>query len=439
MSAPTPSSSRLARWLLPVACLLAAVLSLTSFAAAQGAALRSIQGPTPGGSATPVSVLPPGAPFPDTAGPSRVVYPPQYLAIRFNHKKHMKDQGMKCVDCHEQATKSTKAEDRMMPPGATCDGCHGSDHKDLKAVKGGEAGFGSCDMCHVPWTPDRGNDVARMEVPTAHLKSNHKVHADRNIGCEACHGAVQEVELATREQLPRMKGCFGCHAMNGPGRGKAKNDCTSCHDTVPSGQMQVAFKEGKLLPPRWMGNMEHTADFLDRHKRVAADNAQACGSCHKEDFCTDCHDGRVRPRSVHPNDYISMHPVEARLDNPRCTTCHQEQQFCMPCHQRSGVTMTGSPGNMKKQGRFHPPPSVWSEPPRTRQHHAWEAQRNLNACVACHTERDCASCHASNAMGGRGFNPHPAGFASKCASAMRKNPRPCQVCHSPGELTAICR
>ena len=41
---------------------------------------------------------------------------------------------------------------------------------------------------------------------------------------------------------------------------------------------------------------------------------------------------------------------------------------------------------------------------------------------------------------GGGFNPHHAGFAAGCATQMRRNPRPCLVCHEPGEAAlAQCR
>lgn len=447
-------SRDLAPSLLGASCLVAALLALAPGAQAQGddkappapsgsaapPAPPRLSGPMPGGSATPKAFLPPGASFPDT-GPSKVIYPNQKMPLRFNHKKHMEKDGvgLKCADCHPGASTSVNVADRLLPAPKVCDGCHGSDHADLTKVVGGDEGFGSCDFCHAGYKAADGNSVARVVAPTAHMRSNHKVHAERNINCEQCHGAVQELELATREQLPRMKGCFTCHAMSSPGRGKAKIDCNTCHEPTPDNRMISAYPEGKLLPPRWMGNLEHTADFLERHRRVAADNSKACGSCHAENFCTDCHDGRVRPRSVHPNDYLSLHATEARLDSPRCTSCHQEQQFCLPCHQRSGVTMTASPGNAKNKGRFHPARAIWSELPRTRQHHAWEAMRNLNACVSCHTERDCTVCHASQAAGGRGFNPHPPGFSSKCRSAATKNPRPCLVCHEGADARALCK
>ncbi len=60
--------------------------------------------------------------------------------------------------------------------------------------------------------------------------------------------------------------------------------------------------------------------------------------------------------------------------------------------------------------------------------------RNLNACVSCHTERDCATCHASKGVaGGGGVDPHPAGFISRCGAALRQNPRPCYVCHQTSD------
>jgi hypothetical protein len=102
------------------------------------------------------------------------------------------------------------------------------------------------------------------------------------------------------------------------------------------------------------------------------------------------------------------------------------------------------------RGRFHPPPRVWTNGPVVGQHHGVEAQRNLDACVSCHSERDCVSCHATPSAGGtgwvgrngdlRGLNPHPPGFSSRCATALRKNARPCLVCHHPADPTLeMCR
>jgi hypothetical protein len=145
-----------------------------------------------------------------------------------------------------------------------------------------------------------------------------------------------------------------------------------------------------------------------------------------------------------------MHAVAAREENPRCRSCHQEQSFCLPCHQRAGITQSGPYANFSERGRFHPPASIWTDGPRTSRHHAAEAARNLNACVSCHVERDCLICHSARSVGGldgglsaginRGVDPHPAGFRARCARPLRENPRACITCHEPADpKLAECR
>lgn len=366
---------------------------------------------------------------PSDDGPSEAIYPPQRITIRFNHQSHLGLGGMTCTSCHQQAKTSAHSSDSLLPQPKLCDGCHGTDHTNLSEVTPGPGEMGTCQFCHVDWQPGGGSTVARMIIPKPNLHFSHKAHADRNIGCAQCHDGVEKSGLATRSHLPRMQDCLRCHQMPEPAAGGAKSDCATCHLTQTDGTLKTTFPSGELKPPQWMGGARHTADFILRHRFVAAENSQLCTSCHQEDFCAACHDGRVRPRSFHPNDWLSMHAIAAFQDSPRCTSCHNEQTFCMTCHQRAGVTMSGP--NQAQGRRFHPP--GWADfRNRGPGHHAWEAQRNLNACVSCHTERDCAMCHASPGRRGLGVNPHGAGFVSRCASALRRNPRPCLVCHEPG-------
>jgi len=374
------------------------------------------------------------------SGPSPIIYPPQELPLRFSHEKHLAFGTLSCIDCHVEATTSTEAADVMLPKPRLCDSCHGSDHSNLAAVEAGSSIMGSCGTCHVGWREEDGNRVARVIIPAPNLRFSHKAHADRNIGCAQCHGNVEKLDMVTREQLPRMRDCLRCHHMPEPSRGAAKGECITCHLTEMDGTMRTDFPNGKLLPPAWLGGAQHDADFLFRHRFLAAQNAQLCSSCHTEDFCTDCHDGRIRPRSFHPNDWLSMHAVAAFQDQPRCTSCHNQQSFCLVCHQRAGVVMSGPHAVDRGRGeRFHPP-GFADFGARGPGHHAFEAMRNLNACVSCHTERDCATCHASVGRRGLGVNPHGAGFTARCGAAFRRNPRPCLVCHEPtAPELALCR
>jgi hypothetical protein len=422
---------RVPSWLGVVACAAGAALSLLG---PEAAAAGSDAGA--GGSAVSSTWLPPGAA--SSPVPSAAIFPPQSFALRFDHRRHVKGLHLGCVSCHAAAKTSDSAAERVLPKAVdACDGCHGTDHRDLGAVKAGAAPLGACASCHEM----KAGEVARVVAPPANLRFSHKKHFARNIGCGQCHGAVGELGLAGREQLPRMPGCLTCHELTGPAQGGAKGDCPTCHLVRSDGKLVQSFAAGTLVPSRWLRGAEHGPDWTERHRYVAADDSAFCGSCHKAQECTDCHDGRVRPRSIHPNDFLSMHPIAARQDSPRCTSCHQEQTFCADCHRRTGVARDVASGNRPAGRRFHPPPAEWTTAPRGPNHHAWEAMRNLNACVSCHTERDCATCHATKGVsGGQGVSPHPAGFAAVCGGALRKNPRPCLVCHVSGDrFLGTCR
>ncbi len=399
--------------------------------------------PLPNDQPVPAKMLPPGAPSPDN-GPSTVIFPPQHPTLRFNHRFHVTDPSgpkVKCDTCHKGVMTSESAQDELVPKGDVCDNCHMSDHSNLAKVTPGDDESGKCAFCHVGYKDADGSRVAAFQIPRANLVFNHEKHLARNIQCAQCHGDVAQLELATRDQMPRMRGCFNCHQMtDAAARGAARSDCLTCHVSTDGTQagsiggahrMRTMFASGTLMPPRWLHDAQHGPDFIFRHKWVAGNDSQFCANCHKEDFCTDCHDGRVRPPTVHPGDYISMHPIEARQQTTRCTSCHNEQSFCLSCHQRVGVSMSGPP-DARMSGRFHPPKEIWSDPPRKPGHHSFEAERNLNACVSCHVERDCVVCHGAQGVGG-GFNPHRASFVAGCASQFRRNPRPCFVCHEPGD------
>jgi len=211
--------------------LVLSLVTAVSLALAQTPTPTPISGlsPLPNDQRVPKTLLPPGAFDPDT-GPSDAIFPPQQMTLRFNHKFHLTEQKQKCTSCHKGATTSQSAQDPLTPQGTTCDDCHGTDHSNLAKVTPGDEDSGQCGFCHVGYRPGDGNKVVPFRIPRPNLVFNHKKHVDRNINCQQCHGAVQELELATRDQMPRMKGCFGCHQMpDSAARGEAKSACETCH------------------------------------------------------------------------------------------------------------------------------------------------------------------------------------------------------------------
>jgi hypothetical protein len=389
-------------------------------------------------------------PAPASKGPvaartSPVLFPLERRTVTFEHRQHGPELDLGCTDCHAAARTSRRASDLLLPAGTACDRCHGTDHRQPSAVIfTGDRPPKGCGACHelLGEAPDR---VAPHRYPAPRLRFDHAAHEQRNIGCAQCHGSLDTPAGEGRAALPSMRRCATCHLAPGEARGDASSRCTTCHLTA-GGVMRTDFPTGQLLPPRWLGDAQHGPDFARHHAAAAAANSRFCANCHRESECAACHDGRVRPRRLHPNDWLSLHGRAAELGSPRCTGCHREQSFCLGCHQRLGVAQTAPTGATGSRGRYHPPSTVWTDSPAGRGHHSWAARRNLDACIGCHVERDCVSCHATASRGGAGSgighraNPHGAGFRRRCGAALRKNPRPCLLCHDPDDPElATCR
>jgi hypothetical protein len=374
------------------------------------------------------------------AGPSTVVYPLQSIPLNFDHRLHLQPDAAACSDCHEAAETSVRVDDRLLPiKDDTCAYCH--DVEDP----------GECTLCHP------AGAARRASFPPARLIFPHRRHVAAGVDCEDCHVGVREVALATRDQLPREARCVGCHAER-----SVSTKCRTCHLTGPDGLLRTWFPptplddpdklppagrpelvastptfQGRLVP-RGARGAAHDADWHRSHGPVANADPAMCSNCHGPDHCRACHGGALRPIRLHPDDWLTVHPLAAQGADLECQSCHRLQTFCRDCHRRTGVVSRGEDSDFALPGGldFHPPgwttfptPGLASAP----SHHSIAAQRDLGSCASCHSESTCVRCHASTGHGpggqGLGISPHPIGFAASCDRLLSRNPTACQTCH----------
>ncbi len=365
-----------------------------------------------------------GESVPDPRGPSPLIYPPQRIALRMDHSLDA-HRTLRCVRCHAEAGRSDQARDSLIPLESSCAPCHAAE------LDRGDPTAARCGTCHVGFRD--GEPPATSDFPTARLHFSHRRHVRRGMRCRTCHAGVERAEIADRRHLPGMRQCLTCHVPAGfSAEGSAPGTCGTCHLTEPDGRLRARFEEGDMNPPVWLFDMRHDRDWIVRHRWVAADQGGQCATCHEESDCSECHDGRVRPRRIHPGDYLTTHVAQARLDQPRCASCHQISRFCGECHSRLGLSPFSAP-DVRTAARYHPPEAIWVRGPSM---HALEARRALSTCVSCHAERDCVACHGDLGIGA-GVSPHPPGFVASCGAALRTNARACVTCH--GDVEALRR
>ena len=251
-------------------------------------------------------------------------------------------------------------------------------------------------------------------MPAAHLHFSHEKHLGmEGVTCATCHARVADEKVATREDLPSMETCLGCH-----GGVKAPNECRTCHLAGPGGTIRTSFASGTLVPD------DHGVHWLKEHSAAAERDMGLCASCHAQSDCLSCHDGSVPP-AFHESNYLMIHPSDAMANNPPCASCHRVDRFCRDCHLRSDVTLGGS----MTTGEFHP--MGWLTPGDPN-HHSNVAKKNLEQCTACHAQEDCIACHAFYQGAPR---THPAGWRdSEQMRLLRSaNFALCLRCHGMGE------
>jgi hypothetical protein len=366
---------------------------------------------------------------------SFAVFPRQELTVRFDHKKHLA-QEMDCETCHAVAA-SAKASDLNLPKESDCTVCH-----DVEAAKNGKPADppSGCSVCHPGFDHTAKVTPPRWSFPTPNLHFPHKVHHEKKVACQTCHGDMREVALGTRQNLPKMETCLKCH----DGR-TAPSRCATCHLAEPSRRLQTAFENTRALLMPSSGNPQgvgHTARFEKEHGTRAMIDSATCSECHGTTDCLRCHDALTKPPNVHPNDFMTLHPAAARTDTPRCDSCHRRQTFCAACHEQVGIGKDADPALRAKNVRVHPDLGIWVVG-RGPGHHGLAASRDITACAACHREETCTACHSEQKTGSFGFtriNPHPPGFRAVCRSIAAKNDRACGKCHAPASLEALgCR
>ncbi len=362
------------------------------------------------------------------------VYPPQKVPLAFSHAQHLQA-GADCATCHDAARKSVLAGDWLLPKHPECEDCH-----DIQAASEGKPTDppAACGTCHPGFDQTARKEPARVEIPTANLRFNHKAHVDRKVDCKVCHAGIDTAALGTVMHLPKMRTCLECHDGK-----QASAACTTCHLKDVSGRLQLQFVSGLLRPMQGDPfGMDHGPRFEFNHGTRAATARDTCAQCHSESYCQTCHDSLQKPLSVHPNDFITLHPVQARGNVTRCESCHRMQSFCIACHERAGVGLDADPSLRARNARVHPDYTSWVTTPGPN-HHGIAASRDIKNCIACHREESCVACHATREMAtGRGFavNPHPNGFARTCRQQAARNDQACLRCHTDAQLSDLgCR
>jgi len=118
--------------------------------------------------------------------------------IQFSHMHHVTDDGIDCRYCHTSVETSSFAG---IPPTKTCMNCHSVLFADQPFLEPVRASFRDNKPLH--WV--RVHDLPDF------VYFNHSIHIKKGVGCETCHGRIDQMPLTYQENSLLMEWCINCH------------------------------------------------------------------------------------------------------------------------------------------------------------------------------------------------------------------------------------
>ncbi len=123
---------------------------------------------------------------------------PAMQPVKFDHRHHVRDDGIDCMYCHGAARTTPFAG---VPPTSLCMNCHNqiwTTSPELAAVR--ESYFAG--------TPLHWNRVNSLPD---FVFFNHSIHVNKGVGCVTCHGRVDEMGQVYAAKPLTMGWCLDCH------------------------------------------------------------------------------------------------------------------------------------------------------------------------------------------------------------------------------------
>ena len=115
--------------------------------------------------------------------------------IQFSHLHHVGDDGIDCRYCHTSVETSPFAG---IPPTKTCMNCHSQIWSTAPILEPVRASF----------RDDRPLRWIRVHDLPDFVYFNHSIHVKKGMGCETCHGRVDEMPLMLQENSLQMEWCL---------------------------------------------------------------------------------------------------------------------------------------------------------------------------------------------------------------------------------------
>jgi hypothetical protein len=118
--------------------------------------------------------------------------------VPFSHAHHAGGEGLDCRYCHTSVEKEAFAG---MPSTRTCMTCHSQIWKEAPILQ----------PVRDSLRTDQSLEWTRLHDLSDFVYFNHSIHVNKGVGCSTCHGRVDRMQLAFKNETLYMQWCINCH------------------------------------------------------------------------------------------------------------------------------------------------------------------------------------------------------------------------------------
>lgn len=123
--------------------------------------------------------------------------------VPFSHQHHVGGLGLDCQYCHTGVKTSDFAG---IPPTHTCMTCHSQEWTSAEMLSPVRQSLAREEPLR--WV--------RVHNLADYVYFSHRAHVNNGVGCESCHGRVDQMPLMVQKKPLSMKWCLSCHRNPAP-------------------------------------------------------------------------------------------------------------------------------------------------------------------------------------------------------------------------------
>ena len=118
--------------------------------------------------------------------------------VPYSHAVHVAQLGMDCRYCHSNVEFSSHAN---IPATQTCMNCHNMVRTEALTLQ----------PVRASWATGQPIEWVNVHTLPDYAQFSHAMHVNNGVGCETCHGRVDQMDVVRQVEPMNMGWCLECH------------------------------------------------------------------------------------------------------------------------------------------------------------------------------------------------------------------------------------